>query len=82
MNALRRLLDRVRHPGESDPMRQYRRWRDATGRGPYVREVREGGPWPTMAVRVRRGERRDMARRVGPIVGVRAEYTTTNKEVE
>jgi hypothetical protein len=49
---MRRLIDRLRHPGETADMRAYRRWRDTTGRGEPYRipsTVREGEPWPQMA---------------------------------
>lgn len=75
---IRRIVDRWRHPGETARMRDYRRYRDTTGRDPYTlssaRNVREGGPWmahPTATIN------RRMARRVdAPIVGVRVEYGT------
>ena len=45
--------DRRAHPGESKAMRRYRRWRDSTGRAPYVlssvRDVRVGEPWIAQA---------------------------------
>lgn len=74
MNAIERALDRLRHPGESRTMREYRRWRDTTGRGNTIEpsRVRDIGPWPAMARRV--PDRRQMARpddRRGMIVGVR-----------
>ena len=82
---VRDLIDRWRHPGESDAMRRYRRWRDDTGRGAYllssVREISgpsriEVVPWTVPDDWEVGIPKEEIEQRFGRIVGVRMEKSS------